>query len=88
MLNFKSEIAKKISQIVEIENSELETYIEIPKDSTNGDFSFPCFRLAKELRKAPQIIANEIKEKLELEENKDIIEKIECYWWISKFLYK
>ncbi len=77
MLNFKSEIAKKISQIVEIENSELETYIEIPKDSTNGDFSFPCFRLAKELRKAPQIIANEIKEKLELEENKDIIEKID-----------
>lgn len=77
MLNFKSEIAKKISQIVEIENSELETYIEIPKDSNNGDFSFPCFRLAKKLRKAPQIIANEIKEKLELEENKDIIEKID-----------
>ena len=35
MLNFKSEIAKKIAQIVKIETSELETYIEIPKDSTN-----------------------------------------------------
>ena len=65
MLNFKSEIAKKIAQIVKIETSELETYIEIPKDSANGDFSFPCFRLAKELRKAPQVIASEIKEKLE-----------------------
>lgn len=77
MLNFKSEIAKKIAQIVKIETSELETYIEIPKDSTNGDFSFPCFRLAKELRKAPQAIASEIKEKLELEESNDIIEKID-----------
>lgn len=77
MLNFKSEIAKKIAQVVKIEASELETYIEIPKDSTNGDFSFPCFRLAKELRKAPQVIASEIKEKLELEESNDIIEKID-----------
>lgn len=77
MLNFKSEIAKKIAQIVKIETSELETYIEIPKDSTNGDFSFPCFRLAKELRKAPQVIASEIKEKLKLEESNDIIEKID-----------
>ena len=77
MLNFKSEIAKKIAQIVKLETSELETYIEIPKDSTNGDFSFPCFRLAKELKKAPQVIASEIKEKLELEESNDIIEKID-----------
>ena len=77
MLNFKSEIARKIAQIVKIETSELETYIEIPKDSTNGDFSFPCFRLAKELKKAPQVIASEIKEKLELEESNDIIEKID-----------
>lgn len=77
MLNFKSEIAKKIAQVVKLEASELETYIEIPKDSTNGDFSFPCFRLAKELRKAPQVIASEIKEKLELEESNDIIEKID-----------
>lgn len=77
MLNFKSEIAKKIAQVVKLETSELETYIEIPKDSTNGDFSFPCFRLAKELKKAPQVIASEIKEKLELEESNDIIEKID-----------
>ena len=76
MLIFKSEIAKKISQIVEIDNLEIETYIEIPKDSANGDFSFPCFRLAKELKKAPQLIANEIKEKLEIEKD-DIIEKVD-----------
>ena len=52
----------------------MEGYIETPKDSKNGDYAFPCFRLAKELRKAPPAIANEIKEKLEPVEE---IEKVE-----------
>ena len=78
MINFKKVIAKQISKATQIDEKELETYIEAPKDTKNGDYSFPCFRLAKELKKAPPVIANEIKEKLEqeVEENKEI-EKIE-----------
>ena len=78
MINFKQIIAKQISKATEINEKELETYIETPKDTKNGDYSFPCFRLAKELKKAPPVIANEIKEKLkqELKENNEI-EKIE-----------
>ena len=34
--------------------------IEIPTDRSMGDYAFPCFRLAKQLRKAPQIIAAEL----------------------------
>lgn len=78
MMNFKQIIAKQISKATQINEKELETYIETPKDTKNGDYSFPCFRLAKELKKAPPVIANEIKEKLEqeLKENNEI-EKIE-----------
>lgn len=78
MINFKQVIAEQISKTTQINEKELQTYIETPKDTKNGDYSFPCFRLAKELKKAPPVIANEIKEKLdqEIEENKDI-EKIE-----------
>lgn len=78
MINFKQLIAKLISKATQINEKELETYIEKPKDTKNGDYSFPCFRLAKELKKAPPVIANEIKEKLEkeTEENKKI-EKLE-----------
>ena len=78
MINFKQVIAQQISKATQINEKELETYIETPKDTKNGDYSFPCFRLAKELKKAPPVIANEIKEKLEqeVEENKEI-EKIE-----------
>ena len=67
-------IAKQISKTIDINEKELESYIETPKDSKNGDYAFPCFRLAKELRKAPPAIANEIKEKIETVEE---IEKIE-----------
>ena len=74
MKNFKQIIAKQISKIIEINEKELESYIEMPKDSKNGDYAFPCFRLAKELKKAPPVIANEIKEKIE---QVDDIEKIE-----------
>ena len=75
MINFKEKIAEKLGEIVEIDKKELLSYIEVPKDSKNGDYSFPCFRLAKELKKAPQIIANEIKEKISLEGTG--IEKVE-----------
>lgn len=78
MLDFKQEIAKYIEKVVDIEKSELEKYIEKPKDVINGDYAFPCFRLAKQLKKAPQIIAEDIKEKIEsdIEKSKEI-EKVE-----------
>ena len=74
MKNFKQIIAKQISKTINIDEQELTSYIETPKDTKNGDYAFPCFRLAKELRKAPPAIANEIKEKIELSEE---IEKVE-----------
>lgn len=38
--------------------------LEIPPDSSLGDYAFPCFSLAKEMRKAPPIIAKEISESI------------------------
>ena len=69
MINFKNEIAKIISNITNIDINEIEGYIEIPPDSNMGDYAFPCFRLAKELKKAPPAIAMELKEKIKLEDN-------------------
>ena len=75
MINFKQIIVTKLVEAIDIDEKEIESYIEIPKDTKNGDYSFPCFRIAKELKKAPQIIANEIKEKINIEGSG--IEKIE-----------
>ena len=74
MVNYKNEISKIISEAingVEI----LPEYIEIPKDINNGDFAFPCFRLAKELKKSPVAIAEEIKQNIKLDNN--LIEKMD-----------
>ena len=75
MIQFKNEIAKEISKATEIEQSEIEGYIEIPKDQNNGEYAFPCFRLAKTFKKSPQAIAEDIKEKIEIDNN--VIEKVE-----------
>ena len=75
MIDFKKKIAEELAKVVEIDKKELESYIEVPKDTKNGDYSFPSFKLAKELKKAPPVIANEIKEKISLEGTG--IEKVE-----------
>ncbi|MBO4292996.1 MAG: arginine--tRNA ligase [Clostridia bacterium] len=74
-MDFKEEIAKTICNITNNEKEEIKGYIEVPKDTKNGDFAFPCFSLAKTLKKAPPIIANELKDKLEYDSN--VIEKVE-----------
>ena len=62
-------IAEAISKVTGIDYKELITYIEVPKEVNNGDYAFPCFRLAKSLKKAPQIIATEIKEQIQVDQN-------------------
>ena len=75
MVNFKEIIAKQIAEKIDIKIEEIEGYIEIPSNKEMGDYSFPCFRLAKSLKKAPQMIAMELKEKLQFNEMQ--IEKVE-----------
>lgn len=75
MADYKKSIAEAISNVTKININDLQEYIEIPPDKNLGDYAFPCFKLAKELRKSPQMIAEEIKEKINIDEN--IIEKVE-----------
>ena len=75
MVDFKQKIADQISKVTNISQEEIYGYIEVPSNEKMGDFSFPCFKLAKTLKKAPQTIAEDIQFKIELEEN--LVEKIE-----------
>ena len=73
MVDFKKVIAEELAKVTNIET--IEEYIEIPSNKEMGDYSLPCFKLAKEMKKAPQMIANEIKENIKIDEN--LIEKVE-----------
>lgn len=74
MISFKSLIAEKIAKEVELDKNEIEGYIEVPPNEDMGDYDFPCFKLAKALRKAPPAIAEELKGKITADENIDKIE--------------
>ena len=74
MIDFKKIIAEAISKVLEMDALEIEKTIEKPKGPDNGDYAFPCFRLAKTLRKAPPMIADDIKAKIKV--NQDEITKI------------
>lgn len=67
MIDLKKKIANIISKAVDIEIAKIENHIEIPKDTSMGDYAFPCFKLAKALKLAPPVIANQIKEKINIE---------------------
>ncbi len=77
MFDFKEYISNKILEV--IDNSEmeldLENLIEKPKDSKNGEYSFPCFLLSKVLKKAPQMIAEEIKANIKFDSK--IVNKVD-----------
>lgn len=75
MIDFKKYIAEIIAKALEMNVNEIEKSIENPKGVDNGDYAFPCFKLAKVLRKAPPIIAEETKQKLVVDEK--IVTKVE-----------
>jgi arginyl-tRNA synthetase len=59
-----------------LSSSDIEKFLEVPSDTSKGDFAFPCFKLAKAFRKAPAQIAAEIAPELEKNSPK-VISKIE-----------
>ena len=77
MKDLKEVIGQKLEDLdLGLNKDEIINLIEIPPKEDMGDFSFPCFALAKTLRKNPAIIANDIKEKLN-EEDSPYFSKIE-----------
>ena len=87
MFNFKEEIAKLIAQQVEgLGLAEIQDMIEVPQDSKMGDYAFPCFKLAKTLRKAPPLIAKGIAEGIADAEIFEKVEQVNAY--VNMFVSK
>lgn len=86
----KSKIVDLLEAQVEgLRRDDIESLIEVPPKPELGDFAFPCFRLAKTMHKAPQMIAAEIKEAIG---DVDFLEKIEVAgaylnFYVDKSIY-
>ncbi|NLA69690.1 MAG: arginine--tRNA ligase [Clostridiales bacterium] len=80
MINYKEMIASEIMEdTLGLSQDEVIQMLEIPSDEANGDFAFPCFRLAKTMRKAPQLIAAEIAERISSSNNFAKVEQVNAY---------
>ena len=80
MIDFKKEIAEIIAKNLDgLTEDEIKSMIEIPQDQSMGDYAFPCFRLAKTMRKAPNLIAAELAEKLQGEQLFSEISPVNAY---------
>ena len=59
-------IAAALSAPAKLPEEEIAGMLETPPNPEMGDFAFPCFKLAKKLRKAPPLIAGELAAAVEL----------------------
>ena len=72
--------------IEELDKETIDGILEIPPKDDMGDFAFPCFQLAKVFRKAPNMIATEIAEKIPASEDVSKVEAMGPY--VNFFLNK
>lgn len=72
-MDYKKLVAERIKEHVDLELDTIEKFIEIPPKPEMGDFAFPCFQLAKVMRKAPNMIAIDLAKEV----NKDGFERVE-----------
>ena len=82
----KEKIVNLIADHVEgMTAEEIATFIEIPPKQELGDYAFPCFRLAKTMHKAPNLIAADIKEAIG---DVDFLDKIDVQRAYLNFFVK
>lgn len=64
--HLKQQLATLISEITSLKLGQVIELIEEPKNKDHGDLSFPCFILAKQLKKSPPQCAQELSSKITL----------------------
>ncbi len=83
-MDFKKKVAEKISEITSLDEPVILGAMETPPDPKMGDVAFPCFPLAKIMRKSPAAIAQELAESFP---KLDFLEKAEAAGGYLNFFY-
>ena len=84
-MDFKKELVNLIKKGIKEDISNL---LEVPTEKTYGDFSLPCFFLAKKYKQEPHKIAEELKNKIKLNKSFSKVEAVGPYlnFFINKSL--
>ena len=65
MRSFKAEVVHRLLELVELPEEQIVDLVAAPPKEEMGDFAFPCFTLAKTLRKKPVEIASDLAARLQ-----------------------
>ncbi|MDO5490861.1 MAG: arginine--tRNA ligase [Bacillota bacterium] len=80
MINYREKIADVLTHhLEEVPLEEVLDMIEKPADPKMGDYALPCFKLARTLRKAPPMIAQNIAESIADEHLFEKVEPVKAY---------
>ena len=80
MFSFETQIAELAEQTGHWTKTEALSLLTTPPDPSCGDWSLPCFTLAKKLRKAPKTIAEEFAAKFAAPQGFEKTEALNGYW--------
>ncbi|MFX1419316.1 MAG: arginine--tRNA ligase [Promethearchaeota archaeon] len=76
----KKAIAKILAeQISELKVEEIEALVEIPPPEIDFTYAFPCFRVAKFKKKSPNLLAEDLENKIKLTEFLDNVKAVGPY---------
>ena len=78
-MDYKHAIAGLIAVAGGFDRQEVLLNVEIPADSKLGDYAFPCFKLAKIMKKAPPVIAKEVADKIRENGMFEKVENVNAY---------
>ena len=79
MISFEQSIATAVAKTDTFSEEEVLQLLTIPQETTHGNFSLPCFALAKKMRQAPKIIAEILSTKIELPQGISKVEPVNGY---------
>lgn len=83
-MDFKEYIIGKLEEYTGLERAVIEKSVEVPPEEKLGDLAFPCFPLARVLRKAPPLIAKDMAEKFD---GDAILDRCEAVGGYLNFFY-
>lgn len=83
-MDFKKYVTEKLVSLTNLDENTVSGSLETPPDEKLGDLAFPCFPLAKVLRKAPPMIAAELAKEFE---NDEMIESVKAVGGYLNFFF-
>ncbi|RSD25536.1 arginine--tRNA ligase [Mesobacillus subterraneus] len=89
-MNYVKDYAEKIASVLDgfMSSSEIEPIIEKPRFMNQGDLAFPCFQLAKVMKKSPVVIAEGLSKQLQDISGESFERIVSAGGYVNAFLNK